>query len=291
MRRSGDAYFQTMDETCDILLRHSIIGEEECAIATNNDPTPLGGTYDCFGNISRHADAKELAFVGIDQPVTGVVVYHFDGINHLVAANGTPVSVGFPGASIEVVETGVEVEPGTACHIGFDASQETHVVFSSKIQYESDPGSDAPDNGIFRWRLDNPTVVETLLVENQFAACPGVCGSLSGFRTPNDFLDIDGDESPDDCDNCPGMANADQSDSDSDMDGIGDACESPCGARLLGDVNDDATFDINDLPSFADALLDTTSLSPDDHCAADINGDDAVDGNDIQEFLNMLIAP
>ena len=112
---------------------------------------------------------------------------------------------------------------------------------------------------------------------------------MGAYETQSDGPDADNDGIADVCDNCPENANADQADTDGD--GIGDACESPCGDRLLGDVNDDGTFDIGDTPSFANALLDSTSLSPDDRCAADINRDDAVNSKDIQEFLNLLIAP
>jgi len=75
------------------------------------------------------------------------------------------------------------------------------------------------------------------------------------------------------------------------MDGVGDACESPCGDRLLGDVNNDAAFDINDVSPFASALMNPAALDATDFCAADINGDAAVDGRDIQALLNLLIAP
>ena len=78
---------------------------------------------------------------------------------------------------------------------------------------------------------------------------------------------------------------------DADGNGIPDVCDSPCGNRQLGDVNDDSAVDLNDTPWFANALLDPSLLSAEDFCAADINGDDAVNGNDIQEFLNMLISP
>ena len=112
---------------------------------------------------------------------------------------------------------------------------------------------------------------------------------MGAFETQTDGPDTDSDGIADACDNCPDAANADQA--DSDMDGVGDACESPCGDRLLGDVNDDSAVDLNDTSWFANALVDPSSLSAEDFCAADINGDDAVNGNDIQEFLNMLISP
>jgi len=112
---------------------------------------------------------------------------------------------------------------------------------------------------------------------------------MGAYETQTDGDDTDGDGIADVCDNCPDTSNADQA--DGDMDGVGDACESPCGDRLLGDVNNDATFDINDVSPFASALMNPAALDATDFCAADINGDAAVDGRDIQALLNLLIAP
>jgi|GEM_PF-5777541 len=112
---------------------------------------------------------------------------------------------------------------------------------------------------------------------------------MGAYELQSDGDDNDGDGVADVCDNCPDSSNADQA--DADMDGIGDACESPCGDRLLGDVNNDAAFDINDVSPFATALMNPQALDATDFCAADINGDAAVDGRDIQALLNLLIAP
>jgi len=102
-------------------------------------------------------------------------------------------------------------------------------------------------------------------------------------------LDTDADGVFDVCDNCPDTANPDQT--DSDLDGIGDACESPCGDRLLGDVNDDDVFDINDVSPFANALMNPQALDAADFCAADVNEDGSVDSRDLQHFIDLVLAP
>src|SRR5262249_32005537 len=57
---------------------------------------------------------------------------------------------------------------------------------------------------------------------------------------------------------------------------------------LPGDTNGDHVTDVNDLPSFVDALLNgTTDFYA--MCAADLNQDGKIDGADIQSFTQCLM--
>jgi len=112
---------------------------------------------------------------------------------------------------------------------------------------------------------------------------------MGAYETQTDGDDTDGDGVADVCDNCPDTSNADQA--DTDVDGIGDACESPCGDRLLGDVNNDAAFDINDVSPFASALMNPQALDAADFCAVDVNEDGSVDSRDLQIFIDLVLAP
>lgn len=102
-----------------------------------------------------------------------------------------------------------------------------------------------------------------------------------------DLADPDGDGVPNFADVCPLVAD-DQTDTDGD--GMGDACDA-CPNRVTGDVNDDDEFDINDVPMFAALLVDPSSASPDDLCAADFNEDGSVNGLDIQGLMELILAP
>jgi hypothetical protein len=78
------------------------------------------------------------------------------------------------------------------------------------------------------------------------AGCNVVYG-LDETKTKPGVLDVDGDGFEDDVDNCPGVANADQTDSDDD--GVGDLCDS-CpsmpGAFDPIDEDDDGLVDVCD---------------------------------------------
>jgi len=80
-------------------------------------------------------------------------------------------------------------------------------------------------------------------------------------------------------------------DMDENLNDIPDKCESPCGDRLLGDVNNDAAFDINDVSPFVSALMNPQALDAEDSCAADVNEDGSVDSRDLQSFIDLVLAP
>jgi len=61
----------------------------------------------------------------------------------------------------------------------------------------------------------------------------------------------------------------------------------------VGDMNFDGAVDINDLPSFTDALMNPDTYNSQRQTgtvgSADMNGNGIVDGNDIQGFVNALM--
>jgi len=130
-----------------------------------------------------------------------------------------------------------------------------------------------------------------------------------GFRVV--AVDVDGDGVPDSQDNCPGVANPDQADCDSD--GTGDACEQDsdndgvpddcdncptaanpdqanCDGDAYGDVCDDDR-DGDGVPNDVDICPDTPgcSVMPDGRPRLDLNNDCNVDGMDMQLIVQQLL--
>lgn len=94
---------------------------------------------------------------------------------------------------------------------------------------------------------------------------------------PQESADTDKDAVGDNADNCPGLANPEQS--DSDRDGIGDPCDP---ATDLADADDDGVPDIRDnCPSTSNpAQLDTDHDESGNVCDLDDDNDEAPDESD-----------
>jgi hypothetical protein len=86
------------------------------------------------------------------------------------------------------------------------------------------------------------------------------------------FPDSDGDGVPDHIDNCPGIANANQA--DTNLDGIGDACDGDDDGDGIDDVTDNCPFVVN--TDQADNDLDGSG----DACDGDDDDDGVADGGD-----------
>lgn len=106
--------------------------------------------------------------------------------------------------------------------------------------------------------------------------------TFSGTFTMPNITDIDNDGIPDPTDNCPGIFNPDQLDSDND--GQGDACEAQT-AFLRGDANSDSRLDIGDAIFILNYLFQN-GPSPSCMDAADLNDDGAVNIADPIFLLN-----
>ena len=96
------------------------------------------------------------------------------------------------------------------------------------------------------------------------------------------FMDTDGDLVGDDADNCPAYANADQTDSDAD--GLGDACDAPTPPN---DADGDSVSDDSDNCTFVANTdqLDTDSDGAGDACDGDDDNDAIADEIDQQPLV------
>lgn len=108
--------------------------------------------------------------------------------------------------------------------------------------------------------------IEEARIYNRPMSCPEV-----GALTP-EAGDRDNDGVPDEVDNCPAVANADQADRDSD--GAGDACD----ADLDGDGTDNEADNCPFVPNADQADLDNDGLG--DVCDPDLDGDGTDNGAD-----------
>lgn len=97
-----------------------------------------------------------------------------------------------------------------------------------------------------------------------------------------DYRDLDGDGIANFSDNCVLIPNIDQA--DADLDARGDACDA-CPSRHPGDIDGDLVIGPADLEPFVRVLLDASSATADELCAADANADGVVDARDITAFI------
>ncbi len=105
-------------------------------------------------------------------------------------------------------------------------------------------------------------------------------GSDAGRVHAYMFGDEDSDGILDNCDNCPGIANADQMDADGN--GVGDACQFLC-----GDASGDEAVDIGDAVHLINYIF-KGGPPPDPPCAGDATGDAAIDIGDAVHLINYI---
>ncbi|MEZ5360338.1 MAG: thrombospondin type 3 repeat-containing protein [Candidatus Zixiibacteriota bacterium] len=106
---------------------------------------------------------------------------------------------------------------------------------------------------------------------------PDGCDICPGF---DDLADSDSDTVPDSCDNCPDTPNTDQTDTDED--GIGDAC-----AYICGDANGDSSVNIGDAV-YIIAYIFNGGPAPDPEAAGEVNCDGSVNIGDAVYMINYI---
>ena len=107
----------------------------------------------------------------------------------------------------------------------------------------------------------------------------GLCGSV----------DIDGDGFLSDEDNCPNDYNPNQSDSDND--GIGDACDD-C-SDMSGDINDDMLIDILDIVNVVNMILtggiNSSDFTECEKSDGDFDGNGTINILDVIQIINVVL--
>ena len=107
----------------------------------------------------------------------------------------------------------------------------------------------------------------------------GLCGSV----------DIDGDGFLSDEDNCPNDYNPNQSDSDND--GIGDACDD-CN-DMSGDINDDMLIDILDIVNVVNMILtggiNSSDFTECEKSDGDFDGNGTINILDVIQIINVVL--
>lgn len=144
-----------------------------------------------------------------------------------------------------------------------------------------------PVRGRFGFGARTGAVNNEHRVDNVWFAITSLTNDCDANLVPDDCdPDDDGDGVPNACDACPGFDDF----ADADGDGLPDGCDA-CPNRATGDIDSDGLVDANDAPMFVSLLLDSSSASDDEFCAADVNQDGAVDGLDIQRMIDLMLSP
>jgi len=90
------------------------------------------------------------------------------------------------------------------------------------------------------------------------------------------FMDLGAVESPND-----GL--------DSDSNGVPSIGEEACNGGPIGDFDMNGLVDLNDVNPFAALLIDSSSVTDDQLCAADVNKNGKLDGRDLGGFIPLIV--
>ena len=235
-----------------------------------------GGTENLSGvGLQIAMQGGDVAFLGSfgDTPATRVDgVYSTAGGLHTVADTSTPV----PGGSGNFVafehnpgvNGGLAIHSGMTVFVGVSESmgQQVRGIYIeyggtvAKVIAQGDivDGDTVAQLKFVRESFDGSSLVFYVFFDSSLRQAIYLANGISGLVLPTD---TDGDGVFDATDNCPAVANASQL--DTELDGIGNACDDDDDNDGVLDVNDPFPLGFSDVPvgAFAFSFIETLALS------------------------------
>lgn len=183
------------------------------------------------------------AVAGSTVTTSAQIVVEYQGNKHLTAGTSIVFSVN---ASQTNLPSGYSVGDATGTVPTSWGTSTTTFALSSSISFTA-PATSGTYTYTVKWE-------PTTFTCSQSGCLTGGAAFTINLTVTSPVTDSDGDGVPDDDDNCPTVANADQSDADGD--GLGDACDSNSYAPTVATPAPDASGDEGDTLSTGGAFSD-----------------------------------
>ena len=246
------------DSNADIALYYDTdaTGDDGIPIVDGLKEDPDGGSDAYIWNITEMADGTYYVYA--------------------IITDGTAFETSY-GLGTITIDTTPPMVSATPAGGSYDIPQNVtlSVDEAAVIYYTMDGTEPTKDAPVYDSSID---VTDTTTLKFMAVDVAGNQGeTITETYTIANISDLDGDEVPDDIDNCPETFNPDQTDTDGN--GIGDACEV---VPLIGDLNGDGCVDFSDYNTI---IAEVRGLEP-QNPEHDLNGDGIVNISDAR-FLVM----